>query len=78
VVDGWNTPFGKRVIKMAMINDLEYPEGRWRNLFKAGGVAGVVMLVVMLAQVVVFILWPPPQTVQGFSTYFSRINSWVY
>ena len=57
---------------MAMINDLEYPEYRWRNLFKAGGVAGIVMLVIMLAQVVVFILWPPPQTVQGFFNLFQQ------
>jgi len=57
---------------MAMINDLEYPEYRWRNLFKAGGVAGIVMLVIMLAQVVVFILWPPPQTVEGFFNLFQQ------
>ena len=57
---------------IAMINDLEYPAYRWRNLFKAGGVAGIMMLVIMLAQVVVFILWPPPQTVQGFFNLFQQ------
>lgn len=57
---------------MAMINDLEYPAYRWRNLFKAGGVAGIVMLVIMLVQVVVFILWPPPQTVQGFFNLYQQ------
>lgn len=57
---------------MATIYDVEYPDYRWRNLFKAGGVAGIVMLVIMLAQVVVFILLPPPQTVQGFFNLFQQ------
>jgi len=42
------------------------------GLAHAGGWAAIAMLGIMLAQVIVFIIWPPPETVQGFFTLFEQ------
>ncbi len=48
------------------------PDSRWKGLYLAGGVACIAMLAIMAVQIVVFILWPPPQTVEGFFTLFQE------
>ena len=47
---------------------------RWKNLLKAGGVAALVMLAIMVAQIIIFVIWPPPTTVEGFFSLFQQ--SW--
>lgn len=42
------------------------------GLAHAGGWAAIVMLGIMLAQVIVFIIWPPPVTVEGFFNLFEQ------
>jgi len=44
----------------------------WKGLFRTGAFAAFVMLAVMLAQIAIFILWPPPATVEGFFQLFSE------
>ena len=40
--------------------NLECTDSRWKKLTTAGGWAGLTMLVIMMAQIIIFILWPPP------------------
>ena len=47
----------------------------WKSLFKIAGAAGLAMLGIMVAQIAVFIIWPPPVTVNGFFTLFQQ--SWL-
>ena len=43
-----------------------------KGLARAGGLAAIVMLVIMLAQVIIFIIWPPPGSVEGFFSLFEQ------
>ena len=45
-----------------MINQSANPTAQWKGLFRLGAWAGICMLVIMAVQIVVFTLWPPPQT----------------
>ncbi len=45
---------------------------RWRLLYKIGGVSAIGMLAVMITQIVIFIIWPPPITTEGFFTLFQQ------
>lgn len=45
---------------------------KWRGLIKIGGMACVAMLVLMLAQIIVFIIWPPPDSVPDFFSLFQK------
>jgi hypothetical protein len=40
----------------------------WRSVFKIGGAAAVTVLALMPVQMVVYIVWPPPDTVTGWFT----------
>jgi hypothetical protein len=44
----------------------------YRNLYKTSAMAGLGMLGIMLAQVAVFIIWPPPESVEGFFGLFQQ------
>jgi hypothetical protein len=48
---------------------------QWTGLFTAGGAAALIMLVFMIIQIVVFAVWPPPTTVEGFYELFD--SSWI-
>ncbi len=43
-----------------------------KGLARAGGLAAIAMLVIMLAQVIIFIIWPPPGSVEGFFSLFEQ------
>lgn len=61
-----------------MENTIKHPAGiepAWKNLLKAGGVAALVMLAIMVAQIMIFVIWPPPTTVEGFFSLFQQ--SWL-
>ena len=53
----------------------ETEDSRWKGLFLAGGVAAFSMLVLMIAQIIVYIVWPPPTTVVGYFSLFQK--SWL-
>jgi len=40
------------------------------GLYRLGGTAALVMLGIMIVQIIVFIIWPPPTTVEGFFALF--------
>jgi hypothetical protein len=44
----------------------------WRGIYKAGAIAAFVMLGIMVAQIIVFIAWPPPTTVAGYFALFQE------
>lgn len=53
----------------------EIADPQWKGLFVAGGVAAFSMLVLMIVQIIVFVLWPPPATVSGYFSLFQE--SWL-
>jgi len=48
----------------------ETVDSRWKGMFIAGGVASFTMLVLMIIQIVVYGIWPPPTTVEGYFSLF--------
>jgi hypothetical protein len=53
----------------------EIADPRWKGLFIAGSVAAFSMLVLMIVQIIVFVIWPPPTTVAGYFSLFHK--SWL-
>jgi hypothetical protein len=47
-------------------------DARWKGLCSAGSVAALSMLLLMILQIVIFTLWPPPTTVTGYFTLFNQ------
>lgn len=45
---------------------------RWKLLCKIGGFSAIGMLAIMVAQIAIFIIWPPPTTTEGFFTLFQQ------
>lgn len=41
------------------------------GLYRVGAIASLVMLTIMIIQIIVFIIWPPPTSVEGFFTLFN-------
>ena len=52
--------------------NLECTDSRWKKLYTAGGWAGLTMLVIMMAQIIIFILWPPPGSAVDFFDLFQK------
>jgi hypothetical protein len=40
-------------------------EPQWRPLYRAGAIAALVGIAIIVTAIIVFLLWPPPATVQG-------------
>jgi len=45
-------------------------EDSWRGIGKTGAMAAFAMLAIMIAQIAIYIIWPPPTTVEGFFRLF--------
>jgi hypothetical protein len=45
---------------------------QWNGIIKTGAVAAFAMLAVMIAQILVFVVWPPPETVEAFFALFQQ------
>lgn len=50
-------------------------DSRWNSLYTTGAYAAFAMLAVMAAQIVIFIIWPPPDSVEGFFALFQ--HNWL-
>lgn len=57
---------------MRQMESTESTDIRWKGLYKTGGVAAIAMLIIMVIQIMIFILWPPPTTVDGFFQLFQK------
>jgi hypothetical protein len=60
--------------QMAQITGEETTDPRWKGLYKASGAAAIALLLSIPIQIIIFIAWPPPSTVEGFFTVFQ--NNW--
>lgn len=47
-------------------------DSRWKGLFITGAVAAFSMLVLMIIQILIYVIWPPPATVAGFFSLFQE------
>jgi len=47
------------------------PSSMLPGMYRAGGVAALAMLAIMAIQIIVYIIWPPPTTVEGFFALFA-------
>lgn len=45
-------------------------EDSWSGIGKTGAMAAFAMLAIMIAQIAIYIIWPPPTTVEGFFRLF--------
>ncbi|MDD4984947.1 MAG: DUF4386 family protein, partial [Dehalococcoidales bacterium] len=61
--------------KLNQVFDDESISTRWRGLYKAGGIVAIILLILTVAQMVVFLASPPPSTVEGFFTLFQ--TNWL-
>jgi hypothetical protein len=50
----------------------EKPDPRWHWVYKIGGIAALIMALIIPLQLVVFIVAPPPSTVLGWFTLFQK------
>ena len=53
-----------------LITHTEADDSVWKSLFKVGAVAALTVFVLMSIQILVFIVWPPPNTVIGWFNLF--------
>lgn len=61
------SPYGRIVAKPI--------EARWRGVCKVGGLAAFTMLTLMVIQIIIYSVWPPPSTVEGYFTLFQ--SNWL-
>jgi len=52
------------------MNDPETPNSSWKGLFRAGGVAALIIAAFTIIQIIVFLTNPPPTTAEGWFTLF--------
>jgi hypothetical protein len=57
--------------KQNQVTDTETVDLNWKSLYKAGGVAALIIAVLLLCEIIVFSVWPQPTTVIG---YFKLFN----
>lgn len=61
--------------KKNQLNNVQTADSRWKGLLNAGGAAAITMFVLMVIQIIVFVIWPPPQTVEAYFSLFQ--NNWL-
>ena len=47
---------------MSNNNSIANHSENWKSLYKVAGIASITMLVIMVVQIIIYILWPPPET----------------
>ncbi|NMD69364.1 DUF4386 family protein [Bacillus sp. DNRA2] len=61
--------------KKNQLNNVQTADSRWKGLLNAGGAAAITMFVLMVIQIIVFVIWPPPHTVEAYFSLFQ--NNWL-
>jgi hypothetical protein len=59
-------------LKLNQVTDAETPDPSWHWLYRIGGVAALIMAMIIPLQLIVFIVSPPPSTVIGWFTLFQK------
>lgn len=62
-------------LKQNQVAKIKTVDSQWIGLCKAGGAAALTMLVLMVIQIIVFTIWPPPSTAEGYFTLFH--SNWL-
>ncbi|HWR67271.1 MAG TPA: DUF4386 family protein [Bellilinea sp.] len=57
---------------MAIVPLSDQAESQWKLLFRIGATAGIAQLLIMVIQLVVFSVWPPPTSAASFFALFER------
>jgi hypothetical protein len=60
---------------MSKNNSTEPQSENWKSLYKVAGIASISMLVSMVIQIIIYILWPPPETAIDFFHLFQ--SNWL-
>jgi len=60
---------------MSNNNSIANHSENWKSLYKVAGIASITMLVIMVVQIVIYILWPPPETAIDFFYLFQ--SNWL-
>jgi hypothetical protein len=55
--------------------NVETADSHWKGLYKAGGVAALIIAVLLLCEIIVFSVWPQPDTVMGYFELFH--DNWL-
>jgi hypothetical protein len=55
---------------MSVLNNNENINRKWKTLFTVAGITGFVMLFIMILQIIIYIIWPPPETSFDFFNLF--------
>lgn len=53
----------------------QVPDSPWQGLYKIGAWAGIGMLAIMVLQIAIYFIWPPPESVEALYALFER--SWL-
>ena len=48
--------------QLKQVNDIDTADSRWNWLYKVAGVSALITSVLIVVQMIVFIIWPPPST----------------
>jgi len=60
---------------MSNNNSIANHSENWKSLYKVAGIASITMLVIMVVQIIIYILWPPPETAIDFFYLFQ--SNWL-
>jgi len=58
--------------QMNQVTDAETADFAWKSLYRVGGTAALIMVVLILIQSFIFIAYPPPSTVIDYFTLFQK------
>jgi hypothetical protein len=59
-------------LELNQATDAETPDSRWNSLYKIGGAAALIMVLIIPLQIIIFTVSPPPSTVIGWFTLFQN------
>jgi hypothetical protein len=62
-------------LKPNKVVNVETADSHWKDLYKAGGVAALIIAVLLLCEIIVFSVWPQPDTVMGYFELFH--DNWL-
>ncbi len=57
---------------MSQTADASFEGSRWKDLYKIGGAATIIMLALIPIQIVILVAYPPPETAEGFFALFQK------
>ena len=57
---------------MSQVTNIVITDSNWKSLYKIGGMATLIMLALIPVQIIIFIVYPPPNTVNDFFLLFQK------